>query len=585
MKRITVFRGLGVLCAAVTIAGAYAAVLGAGRFAERRYAERTAASAAAYVAMYAVRPGAAAVDPAEFLHRARVLATLPDWSPDVEVFLGTAPMVHPTGPTLPLATLATLTGSRWQDGAAFAPIPGPAGLPTRIAGVVRIRPHLPDHTTDPWLIGLALVAALTGVAAALGLRRKGWGWRLGAYAAAALAFGGLAAASTAATLRSGTGRWLRETGTLIEDAGSRRARTPAAALAQMFSPLAADGRLVVDTSSSPVLQRSLATTRPGSPVSIWLGGGRWLSLEPPGADWLVGLREGIAGSAALAGVVVLVVLSWGARDRTRPRSEGAFAAWLFLAPAGTHLALLTVAPLGVLLYVAAHQWDVGTGPGKFVGLANLVDVARRPDTWMVLARTGLFALHAPLAVAIALPLALLARGAPTALVRALFVAPPMASVAAAGLIWRQGLRPWGWLDQPDTALLALAGVALVLQIGYQVPAFLAALDRIPPALWDAAAVDGAGPWRRFRRVTEPLLRPVTFSLLLISALVAVQGFTLTFVTGPRAPELLGLHLYRLGWGEGRLDLAAALSVLVALVLGVVAAPLVPLWGRGADDGA
>lgn len=581
MKRLSVFRGLGAASAVVTIAGGYAAVLGAGRFAERRYAERTATSAAAYVAMYATRPPGALVDPAEFLHRARVLATLPDWSPDVEVYLGTAPMVRPTGPTLPLSTLATLTGPRWQDGAAFAPISGG----TRAVGVVRVRPHLPDSTTDPWLIGMAAVAALTGVLAALGLRRKRWGWRLGAYVAASLAFGGLAAAATTSTLRSGMGRWLRETGALVEDAGSRRARTPAAALAEMFSPLAADGRLVVDTSSTPVLDRSLAASRPGSPVPIWLGGGRWLSLEPPGSDWLVGLREGVAGTAALAGVVVLVALSWGARDRTRPRSEDAFAAWLFLAPAGAHLAVLTIAPLGLLLYVALHQWDATTGPGKFVGIANLVDMARRADTWVVLGRTGLFALHAPVAVVIALLLALLARGAPTPLVRVLLVAPPLASVAAVGLIWRQGLGAWGWLDQPDTALLALAGIALLLQIGYQVPAFLAALDRIPPGLWDAAAVDGAGPWRRFRRVTEPLLRPVTLSLILIGILVAVQGFTLTFVAGPRAPELLGLHLYRLGWGEGRLDLAAALSVLVAIILGAIALLLVPLWSKGVDDGA
>ncbi|HKV69707.1 MAG TPA: sugar ABC transporter permease [Gemmatimonadales bacterium] len=580
MKRVTLFRWAGGVAAVGTALSAYVATTGSRRFAERRYAERTAASAAAYLT--AQTPKNAPVDPGAFLRRARVLATLPDWSPDVEVYLGTAPLVHPTGPTIPLSTIALLSSRRapeWSAGAAFAPVTGP--FEGRVVGVVRVRPHLPEDASSSWLLGLLGLTAVLGALAAVQLRRRYWAWWLGAYAASALAFGGVAASTAHATLRTATVRWLRETAILIEDAGSRLPRTPTPALVETFKALAADGTLGPDTSSDPVLERALAGTRPGAPLPIWLGGGRWLSLQPPAEDWQVTVRHAVAGTAAVAGAVLLIMLSWGAGDRAHPgRIEETLSAWMFLAPAGAHLAALTVAPLGVLIYVAVHQWDLTTGAGAFVGLANLADVVSRSDTWAVLARTGLFALHVPVAAAIALVLALAVRRAPSPLIRVLLVAPPFASVAAAGLIWKNGLASWGWFDQPEPAFVALFAIAIVLQIGYQVPAFLAGLDRIPRALSDAAALDGAGAWSRFRRVTEPLLRPVTLTVLVTGVAVAVQGFTLAFVAGAKAPVLASLDLYQLGWRQGRIDLAAALAVLLGALFATVAVFQIRIWGRG-----
>jgi len=585
MKRVTLFRWAGGVAAVCTVASAYLATTGSRRFAERRYAERTAASAAAYLT--AQTPKNLPLDPGAFLRRARVLATLPDWSPDVEVYLGTAPLVHPTGPTIPLSTIALLSSRNapeWSAGAAFAPVTGP--LEGRVVGVVRVRPHLPVDATAPWLLGLLGLTALLGALAALQLRRRRWAWWLGAYAASALAFGGVAASTAHTTLRTATVRWLRETAVLIEDAGSRLPRTPTPALVETFKALAADGTLGPDTSSDPVLERALAGTRPGAPLPIWLGGGRWLSLQPPPEDWEVTVRHAVAGTAAVAGAVLLIMLSWGAGDRAHPgRIEETLSAWMFLAPAGAHLAALTVAPLGVLLYVAVHQWDLTTGAGGFVGLANLADVVSRSDTWAVLARTGLFALHVPVAATIALVLALAARRAPSPLIRVLLVTPPFASVAAAALVWKNGLATWGWFDQPESAFVALFAIAIVLQIGYQVPAFLAGLDRIPRALSDAAALDGAGAWSRFRRVTEPLLRPVTLSVLVTGVAVAVQGFTLAFVTGAKAPVLASLDLYQLGWRQGRIDLAAALAVLLGVLFATVAVFQIRIWGRGVNHEA
>ena len=587
MTRVTLFRWAAGCVAVLSVASAYLATTGSRRLAERRYAERTAASAAAYLARVSTPKGVQPVplDPAAFLRRVRVLATLPDWSPDVEVYFGTAPLVHPTEPSLPLSTIGSLASKNspeWFAGGAYAPIPGPT--PGRVVGVVRVRPHLPGDATAPWLLGLLGLTALLGAVAATQLRRRRWARWLGAYALSAIGFGGVATSAAHSALRTSTIQWLQETAVLIEDAGSRLQHTPTSALAETFKAMAADGTLTPDTSSDPVLERALAGTRPGSPLPIWLGGGRWLSLQPPPEDWVVTARHAVAGTAALAGAILLIALSWGAGDRAHPgRIEETLSAWMFLAPAGAHLAALTIAPLGVLIWVAVHHWDLTTGGGSFVGLANLTDVLSHADTWSALGRTALFAVHAPVVTAVALFLALMARRAPTSLVRVLLVVPPFASVAAAGLIWKNGLGAWGLFSDPWSALWTLVGIAAVLQIGYQVPAFLAGLDRIPGVLWDAAVLDGASAWTRFRRITEPLLRPVTFSILLTGIVVAVQGFTLAFVAGPNAPDLAAVHLYQLGWRQGRLDLAAALAVLLAVGLAVLAALQVRIWGRGVID--
>src|SRR4029077_15548072 len=147
MTRVTAFRWVGALGMVVTLASAYAATTGSRRFAERRYAERTAASAAAYltVGTATTRTGAPTLDPAGFLRRVRALVSLPDWSRDVEVYLGTAPLVRATDPPLSLSTIATVSARsapQWISGAALAPIPGPVA--GRLVGVVRVRPHLPD---------------------------------------------------------------------------------------------------------------------------------------------------------------------------------------------------------------------------------------------------------------------------------------------------------------------------------------------------------------------------------------------------------------------------------------------------------
>jgi len=587
VTRLNAFRWAGAAVATLTLAGAFAAALGTRRFAERRYAERTAASAAAYLAL--ATPGTRGTpeeaDAGELLGRARALSALPGWTADLEVYLGTAPLIRGTDPPLALATVAALapgSAPRWIDGAAFAPLTGP--VPGRSAGAVRIRPRAASDPFEPWLTGLLGLTACAGLAAAAHLHRRRGTWWLGAYAAGALAFGGVAAGAAVTGMRAATARWLRETAVLVQEAGSRVPRAPWAGVVTTLRPIAADGRLAVDTTGGPG-EEGAASAGPTAPRFLWFGADRWLTLEAAPEDWAAAARDGVAGTAALAGVLALLALSWGATDRVPPgQTEQTLSAWSLLAPAGAHLATLTVAPLVVLGYVAVHHWERIGGPAEYVGWGNLVAVALRPDTWAVLGRTALFALHVPVAVAVALALALGSRAAPTLLIRALLVVPPFVSLTAFAVVWRLGLAAWSPLQGPGASLWVAAGAATVLQIGYQVPVFLAGLDRIPVVLWEAAALDGARGWSRFRLLTGPLLAPVIRCALITGLALGVQVFTLGYVTGQGRPDgdFVAGRIVRLGWVDGRLDLAASLSLLFLVLVLALVLLQVRLWRRETD---
>ena len=591
MTRLNAFRWIGAAVALITVGGAFAAATGARRFAERRYAERTAASAAAYLAAVTPPPApGTGPDVPGFLNHARALAALPGWTPDVEVYLGTSPLLRATNAPLSLATLAVLAPAaapRWLDGAAYAPIAGPG--PGRMLGVVRVRPDRDASPVGPWLPGLVVLTTVAGLGAAARMHRRRGTWWLGGYATAALVFGGVAAGTAGTGLHAAEGRWMRETALLIEEAGSRLPRTSLPSLVTILRPLAADGRLSID-STGGAGEESGGTSSPGTaaPRFIWFGADRWLMLEPPRSDWAVTARDAVAGTAALAGVLALLALTLGASNPVLPgQTEEALSAWMFLAPAGLHLIALTVAPLAVLVYVAVHRWDLAGGPGEFVGLDNLFTVAAVPATWLALGRTALFVLHVPLALVVALALALAIHGGPGrgALTRALLAAAPFVSLVAAGVVCRQMLVSSDVLDHPGAQLGALVGVATLLQIGYLVPLFLTGLRRIPDVLWDAAALDGAPAWTRFRRVIAPLLGPVIRCALATGVALAAQGFTLSFVIGGNRPEgdLVAGRLYRVGWVQGRLDLAAAVALLFTILIAGVAASQIRIWKRGVAD--
>lgn len=566
-----------VVAAAVAVAVLALARWEEGRFA-RAGAGRIARSTATYFAVVTPidRADSSAFALPQLLAQARALTTLPGWTWPVEVYHGTAPLVNAGGVPLPPGELERLPG--WREGVALVPL-RMRSVDEPVVGVVAVGPSRRSGLAG-LLPGWGIPAALLAVAAAAGVGFRGRPRR--DYLVASLILGLAAFADVRNAASRSTNDWLTATRLLLQEAATRlpgpRVRVTLADLA----PITLGAELGWADSATQNPRRARLRGTEHAVVLARLGSGRWAAIRTTPAEqftsvWLVGLL-----AIACVGPLAITALQWAQRTPARSLRETR-AAWGFLAPAGLHLAVFSVAPMLFAFYLSVHGSSSGfLEPSRpYVGLANFQAVLRDPLVWSSLGRTALYALYVPVSMVIALAIALvLSRpGRVAALVRAAFFLPFVASVVAIALVWQSFLSigPRDWLGSERTALLALMVLSIWMQVGYQMMVFVGGLRRIPPVYLDAARVDGAGAWRRFWRVTFPLLRPVTLFVLVTGVIGAFQLFTLVYVLtggGPlRATDVVMHRLYQTGWNSLEFGRASALSLLVfVLLLGVT-------WGQ------
>jgi len=573
-----------VVAATAAAAAGAAATVAVARWGEVRFeraaALRIAATTAAYLAVVTPAgrpPESADYDLSKLLVQARALTTLPGWTSAVEVYHGTAPLVHATVAPLPAVELAALgqTGvPRWRDGVAYAPLRARDGR--AVVGAVAVRPARrwgggAAALLLRWAVPAALLAI--GAAAAAAAQRR----PLRRYVGAALLLGLAAYADVRGAARRSTDHWLAETRLLLREAATRlptpRARVSLADLA----PLTGGASLVEADSTSPAPRRVRVAGTRYAVVAARLGAGRWVEVRTLPAEafttgWLVPLLALALGG----GPLVLRGLRWVERAARRPRELRETAtAWGFLAPAALHLGLFSFGSILFAVYLSVHGWGGGGGGGGRGGLgpANFVAGLRDPLVWVSLRNTVLYALYVPVSMALALAVALVLnrRGRAAHLLRTAFVLPYVSSVVALALVWQaMDFAGVGLLGDRRTALVAVMLLSIWTHVGFQMVVFLAGLQGIPRAYLDAARVDGATAWQRFRRITFPLLRPVTLFVLVTGVITAFQVFTYVYVLtegGPlHATDVAVYRIYRTAWERLQFGQASALSLLLFLVL-------------------
>ncbi len=314
-------------------------------------------------------------------------------------------------------------------------------------------------------------------------------------------------------------------------------------------------------------------------------------------------------------------LGKGRTDRTPARTRGSgtpirrtesVAGYVFLSPWLIGLMVITAIPMGYSLYLSFTNYDL-LSTSQWVGLANYREMfAHDPQFWHAVRVTLVYALVAtPLKLATALGVALLLnrerRG--VGVFRALFYLPSLlgGSVALA-IIWQAmfsrsgsfnaflhlfGISGRPWVNDPSTALgtLILLGI---WQFGAPMVIFLAGLKQVPVDLYEAAEVDGAGRWRKFRSVTLPMLSPVIFFNLVLETIHGFQGFTSSFVIsngtgGPVDSTLMyTLYLYLRGFGDFQMGYASAMAWVFLLAVGVLTIALFStgrFWVHYSDEEA
>ena len=271
------------------------------------------------------------------------------------------------------------------------------------------------------------------------------------------------------------------------------------------------------------------------------------------------------------------------------------AGYLFLLPWLIGLFVITIGPLIASLYLSFTEYSLIESP-TWIGLENYVRMIGDARLHQSLQVTFIYVLvSVPLQLALALAVAMLLNQGMRALpiYRSVFYLPSMlgASVAIA-LLWRQmfgtdglvntvlrlfGLdATTGWISDPRYALSTLI-LLHVWTFGSPMVIFLAGLRQIPSMYYEAAAVDGATRWHRFRSITLPLLSPIIFFNLVLQIIGAFQSFTQAHVisNGTGAPSdstlFYTLYLYQRGFGEFEMGYAAAMAWLLVVIVGVATA--------------
>ena len=312
------------------------------------------------------------------------------------------------------------------------------------------------------------------------------------------------------------------------------------------------------------------------------------------------LRASVLVPVALVLLAAAWLLRWGARAGER-RRRGTLTAWSFLGVPMLHLVVFSLAPVLFTVYLAFHRWDLVTPDKPFVGLDNFRELARDGLFWTTLRNTALYVLYVPITMAAALGLALLLnrRRGGERLLRAVVFLPYVTSAVAIAIVWQwmfntdfglinSGLRLLGlptadWLGSPRTALISIILVTVWTQVGYQMVVFLAGLQGIPQTYLDAALVDGAAAWQRFRHVTLPLLRPVVLFVLVTGIISGFQVFTLVYMMTEGGPlhstDVLVYRIYQTAWEFLRFGSASAMAVVLFAILLVVTLVKFRLLGK------
>jgi len=280
------------------------------------------------------------------------------------------------------------------------------------------------------------------------------------------------------------------------------------------------------------------------------------------------------------------------RATTKRRREG-WAALGFLTPSMGGLLLFTLVPMVGSLVISFFAWPV-LGERTFTGLDNFRQLfVEDPIFRQVMLNTVVFVLaYVPLNLAVSMGLAvwmsprIKARG----LYRLLFFIPTVTPMVANALVWRLLLQPGGVFDNAaqsvglqapnflgDTrwAMASLILMSVWQGFGYNMLVFSAGLDAIPETILEAAAIDGAGPWRRFWSVTLPMMSPAIFFAMVMTLITSFQVFVQPYILTNGGPGVttttMVLYLYRTGFQFFNLGLASAVAWMLFVIIMLVTA--------------
>jgi multiple sugar transport system permease protein len=276
--------------------------------------------------------------------------------------------------------------------------------------------------------------------------------------------------------------------------------------------------------------------------------------------------------------------------------------WAFISPWLIGFVVFTAGPFLAALFLSTTNWDVA-GAWQFVGLRNYERMLTGEDDLFVLSvRNTLFYVlfNVPGVQIIALAVATLLnqqlRG--ISIYRTIFYLPAVTAGVATAYLWANilskngllntmlgwfGIEGPNWLYSIEWSLPAIVIYSL-WNVGTPMLVYLAALQGVPVHLHEAAMIDGAGVWHRFRNITVPMITPAVFFNTVLGIIGSFQVFNAAYIItagGPANATLVYiLHLYRSAFEQGKMGYASALAwflFLVILLVTIIQLVMAKLW--------
>jgi multiple sugar transport system permease protein len=279
------------------------------------------------------------------------------------------------------------------------------------------------------------------------------------------------------------------------------------------------------------------------------------------------------------------------RSRLHRKEHLAALAFVLVPIAG--FLIFTAYPLLFSVYASFTKWN-GLSAPVFNGLDNYVEMMGDPYFWQAMWNTLFLMIGIPIGLVLSLLLALALnrkmRG--TTFFRTVYYVPVISSLAAVAILWQwafngdfglinQALAIFGidgpnWLQNTATVKPALIIMAIWKGLGFSMLLYLAALQSVPRHLYEAAALDGASTFQQFRHITVPMLRPVTFFLVVTSIIGGSQIFIeINIMTPTGGPEFGSASIVWYIWQKAfnylQMGYATSMSVVLGLIVFVITA--------------
>ena len=262
--------------------------------------------------------------------------------------------------------------------------------------------------------------------------------------------------------------------------------------------------------------------------------------------------------------------------------------YFLVSPYLLHVAVFVLFPVVFSVVLTFHSWNI-ISPMQYVGLANYERLFKDRLFWQAIYNTLRFlVVHIPLQILIALALAELlnrtVRGA--SFFRAAFFLPVIVSGVVVTILWQQllsfnsgllnrlltaiALPRVAWLDDPAVAMYSIAVMATWKNVGLYVILFLVGLQSVPEQYYEAADMEGATSWQKFRHITFPIINPTIFTVVVLSTISGFSLFIEPYIMtegGPMNTTLSAvMYIYKQAFQYYHMGYSATLGFCFALII-------------------